>query len=69
MAFKFYTSMTKRLKLKVRKFLGLVPTFVEVTRGKRVGGTFRTPLIMNRVKVLKIQVSKQKEQVFIHDFH
>ena len=29
---KFYTSVTKGLKLKVRKFWGLIPTFVEVTR-------------------------------------
>ena len=30
--FKFYTSVAKDLKLKVRKFVGLNPTFVEVTR-------------------------------------
>ena len=28
---KFYTSVAKGLKLKVRKFWGLIPTFVEVT--------------------------------------
>ena len=33
----FYTSVEKGLKLKVRKFWGLVPTFVEVTGGKLVG--------------------------------
>ena len=27
---KFYTSVTKGLKLKVRKFWGLIPTFVQV---------------------------------------
>ena len=32
----FYTSMVKRLKLKVRKFWGLIPTFVEVTGEKLV---------------------------------
>ena len=31
---KFYTSVEKGLKIKVRKFLGLVPTFVEVIREK-----------------------------------
>ena len=31
---KFYTSMTKGLKLTVRKFLGLILTFVEVTGEK-----------------------------------
>ena len=35
---KFYTSLAKGLKLKVRKFLGLIPTFVEVTGEKLVGG-------------------------------
>ena len=34
MNLKFYTSATKGLKLKVRKFLGLIPTFVEVTGEK-----------------------------------
>ena len=36
---KFYTSMEKGLKLKVRKFLGLIPTSVEVTGEKLVEGT------------------------------
>ena len=32
MTFTFYTSVAKRLKLKLRKFLGLIiPTFLEVT--------------------------------------
>ena len=34
---KFYTSVTKGLKLKVRNFPGLIRTFVEVTREKLVG--------------------------------
>ena len=34
----FYTSLSKRLKLKVRRFFGLIPTFVEVTGEKLVGG-------------------------------
>ena len=33
----FYTSVAKGLKLKFRKF-GLIPTFVEVTGEKLVGG-------------------------------
>ena len=40
---KFYTSVAKGLKLKVRKFWGLIPTFVEVTGGKLVGGPFWPP--------------------------
>ena len=34
---KFYTSVTKVLKLKVRKFWGLIPTFAEVTEETLVG--------------------------------
>ena len=40
MALKFYTSVTKGLKLKVRKFQVSVLTFVEVTGEKLVGGIF-----------------------------
>ena len=52
MAMEFYTTVAKRLKLKVTKFLGLIPTFAEVT-GKELagGGLFAPlPLILNRVK-------------------
>ena len=31
MVLKFYISVTKGLKLKVEKFLGIIPTFVEGT--------------------------------------
>ena len=37
---KFYTSVAKGLELKVRKFLELIPTIVEVTGEKLVGGPF-----------------------------
>ena len=41
---KFYTSVAKGLKLKVRKFWGLSSTFVEVTVEKLVGRTlFASP--------------------------
>ena len=40
---KFSTSVAKGLKLKVRKFWGSNPTFVEVTGEKLVGGTFPPP--------------------------
>ena len=43
---KFYTSLSKRLKLKVRKFWGLIPMFVEGTGEKllrRGGGLFALP--------------------------
>ena len=39
----FYTSLSKGLKLKVRKFWGLIPTFVEVTGEKLVGGGLFVP--------------------------
>ena len=47
---KLYTSQSKRLKLKIRMFWGLILTFVEVTGEKLVGGPFAPP-ILNRVKV------------------
>ena len=43
MALKFYTSVTKGLKLKVRKFRRLIATFVEVTEEKQVAGPFSLP--------------------------
>ena len=39
----FYTSLSKGFKLKVRTFLGLIPTFVEVTGEKLVGEPFCSP--------------------------
>ena len=38
MVLKFYTSVAKGLKQKVRKFCGLIPTFLEVTGEKLVVG-------------------------------
>ena len=38
MALKFYGSVAKGLKIKVRKFWGLTPSFAEVTGEKLVGG-------------------------------
>ena len=43
MSLKFYISVARRLKLKFRKFWGLVPTFLEVTGEKLVGGAFLLP--------------------------
>ena len=40
MAITFYASESKRIKLKIRKFWGLISTFVEVTGKKLVGETF-----------------------------
>ena len=49
---KFYTSVSKGLKLKVRKFCGLILTFVEVTGEKPLGGAFL--LLMSKI-LTKIQ--------------
>ena len=53
MALKFYNSVAKGLKLKVRKFWGLIPTFVKVTgeNGEVGGGGLFGPPIISRVKV------------------
>ena len=51
MALKFYINVAKGLKLKVRKFCGLSPAFVEVTGEKLVGGLSGLP-ILNRVNAL-----------------
>ena len=51
---KFYTSVEKGVKLKARKFWGLIPTFAEVTKEKLVGGPFLPPPHLNRVKDLKL---------------
>ena len=40
-----HTSVTKRLKLKVRKFLEIIPTFIEIVGEKVVGMTFLATLI------------------------
>ena len=54
---KLYTSVAKGLKLKVRKFGSLIPTFVEVT-GKKTGrGTFLPP-ILNRVNIKDLVLSR-----------
>ena len=37
MTLKFYTNVEKRLRLKVRKFIVLIPTLVEITEKKQVG--------------------------------
>ena len=44
-----HTSAAKGLKLKVKRFRGLITTFIEVTEAGGGGGDFATP-ILNRVK-------------------
>ena len=47
---KFYNNASKGLKIKVRKFWGLIPTFVEDTEEKLVRGPFLVATMLNRVK-------------------
>ena len=49
MTLKFYTSVTKEFKLKVRKISELIPISVKVTEKKLAGERLFTP-ILNRVK-------------------
>ena len=49
MALQFYTSVRKWLKLQARKFWRLIPTFVEVTGEKLIGGLFTS--ILNGIKL------------------
>ena len=51
---KFYTNVANGLKLKVRKFRGLIPTFVEVTGEKLAREAFLPLLILNRVNTEKL---------------
>ena len=57
MALKFYNSVAKGLKLEVRKFWELIPTFVKVTgeNGEVGGGGLFGPPILSRVKVFCFQ--------------
>ena len=55
---KFYISVAKGLKLKVKKFLGLILTFVEVIEEKLIKGEEglcppSPPPILNRVEVTR----------------
>ena len=64
MALKFYTSVAKVLKVKVKKLLRLIPMLVEFTREKLIGGFFAPPPpTLNRVKeaTVKNDLSKKKK--------
>ena len=55
---KFYSSVAKGLKLKVRKFWGLIPTFAEVAEKKLVVGP-RPHLILNIVNILSLDIFQE----------
>ena len=60
MALKFYSDVTKGLKLKVKMFRRLVPTIIEVTGKKLVGwgASLHPPPILNRVNTQWINFRK-----------
>ena len=51
MVLKFYASVAKGSKLRVRRFRGLIPTFVEVTGGETGRRDFLIHPILNRIKL------------------
>ena len=65
MILKFHTSVTKGFKPKVKKFLGLISTSVEVTGEKLVGGgrIFAPSAIMKRVNARRKYFRKK---VFVY---
>ena len=64
---KFYTSLSKGLKLKVRKFSGLTRTFIEVTGEKldKRGRLFGPNPILNRVKAWGNSEILEKYQMWV----
>ena len=60
---KFYTSLSKGFKLKVRKLWGLIQTFLEVTGEKLVGGTFLLPPSWIGLKRLKGMFSRRLQHM------
>ena len=71
MALKVYTSEAKGLKVKVRKFGGLIPTFLEVIGENQVGGkgAFYSPLSsppnLSGVKGLTSKKSSTEIKIFL----
>ena len=51
---KFYTNVEKGLKLKFRKFWGLIPTFVEVTGERLVGGVKVKVYLVEQISEYKV---------------
>ena len=71
MNLRFYTSVAKGLILKVKKFLGLIPTFVEVRREKLVGDpVFFLFMVTSELRLyelfaLKLKISLLMEGKFL----
>ena len=62
MDFKFSISIAKSLKLKVRKLLGLIPTFAEVTGEKLIREGDFLVHILNSVESIRIYGMLKKNQ-------
>ena len=65
MTLKFYTSVTKGLKLKVTKFYGLTPTFVEITWESLVGEPRPTSWIGLNLLIQKWKSANQHLNSFV----
>ena len=69
MIFKFYTSVAKGLKLKVRKkFYVLSLTFVEVTGEELVEGPFWSPFLLSWIGSIDLKMRKQTENYYNNYF-
>ena len=68
MTLKFYTSVTKELKLKVTKFYGLTPTFVEITWESLVGEPLPTSWIGLNLVIQKWKSANQHLNSFVMKF-
>ena len=65
MVLKFYISVAKRLKLKVRKFWWLIPAFVEIKGEKLVGGHFNPyPPFLNGINWIKQHPLRERKCKF-----
>ena len=62
---KFYTTVAKRLKLKVRMFWGLSPRFVEVTGEKLVGESFCHLLPPSWIGLIRINIIIPKHFLYL----
>ena len=58
LALKFYTSVAKEMKIRVKNFWKLIPTFVEVT-WEKTGRRAFCPSIMNKVETRPYRNSKK----------
>ena len=57
---KLRTNVAKEFKLKVRKFWGLTPTFVEEAREKLVGGG---AFLAHTLNLIRVNTSKKTDHV------